>query len=405
MLAVQTAAAQEAADATLRDARQERLGAFSTQERALLSPHLDHGPAVLVEFSDDNGLPAVIMATRVHAPASLVARVIADPRAYPRFMPALDEVEVQSRRGTLLAYRWTWRTALFTLTGNNVMTTYPAPTGRADRPHRIAVESTGGDLGEGRLVWRVYPETGNRSLLVLSSRLDLRDANYVARELQRAGRSVNRTINISLSMIMLLGTKRETERVAGAGVEEPQHDLPALRRADLDVTRLAPMLARGDLLLLDMDGPRLNQAAIIGRMGRGRAQVREVMTNPRDFGSALVPGSYARVVAEEDNTVTFDWGIDLPLIGTSGRMRLTDSGSSVAIDAIGGALNGGEWRFETVDLPWGEATVIGLSRFDPTDASWLIRLLVQGNRDFGYGITAGTQVMVMRALRTRVHEL
>ena len=64
-------------------------------------------------------------------------------------------------------------------------------------------------MGTGRLVWRVYRDGPARSLVVLSMRLDLRESNYVTRQINRGARSTNRTINISLGLVMLLGTRRE----------------------------------------------------------------------------------------------------------------------------------------------------------------------------------------------------
>jgi len=377
-----------------------RLGLLTRVDRELLAPQLEHGPVALVEFSGEAELPAIIFAARVRAPAATVARVIADPTAYPRFMPALDSVDVQSRRDSSIAYEWTWRTTIFTLRGSNVMTIYPGPGQRRDRPYRIESRSTGGDLGTGRLTWRVYPDGPDRSLLVLSSRLDLRNANYVTRQISQGGRSINRTINLSLALIMVLGTSREAERVAGAPpvTEGPGHPL---ERPQVDVRALAPMMSRGDLLFLHMTGDRLDQVAIVGRPGQSLERVREVMTDPREFGPALVPGSYARVTSEENGEVDFDWGVDIPLVGTSGTMRLNDTGSVVMIEAVGGALTGGRWRFDTELLPWNEPVVLGWADFDPATAGWLIRALVQGNPEFGFGIAAGSQVMLLRAIRSR----
>jgi len=400
---VPTTAVAQPVDGQPVDAQTARLGLLSRQERTVLQPYLERGPVGLVEFSDDTDLPAIIFAVRVRAPASEVAALIADPVGYPRFMPALDSVDIRSRRGSLTAYEWTWRTAVFTLHGNSFMNVYPPPGRRRDRPYRVEVRSTGGDMGIGRQVWRAYVEGPAQSLLVFSSRMDLRDANWVTRQIG-SERSINRTINMSLALEMLLGTKREAERRAGLSTPAPS-ELPALRRPPVDLMPLAPILARGDLVLLDMNGDQLYQVAAIGRMGRTVEQTRAVMTDPRQFGPALIPGSYARVTAEEAGQIDFEWGIDVPLIGTSGTMRLTDEGSLVTVAGVSGALSEGRWRFDTLAFPWREAVVVGWARFDPADASWLIRMVVNGNPSFGQGITAGSEIMVLRAIRSRAFRL
>lgn len=380
-----------------------RLGLLTTHDRALLAPHLARGPIAFIEFAIEAELPAIVLAVEVDAPPATIAEVLSDPSAYPRFMPALDSVALKSRRGELVAWDWTWRAAVFTLRGQNVMTVYPAPGegGRRDRPHRIAIDSTGGDLGTGRMMWRIYPHGEGRSLLVLSSRLDMRDANWLSRQISSGGNSINRSINISIGFVMLLGTKGEAERRLGRR-HRASRDLPALRRPEVDMIALAPMLDRGDLVLMDLHGDRIAQATVVGRMGQTRERTREVMTSPDEFGSSLVPGSRAAIVGRDGAGVLFEWSIPLPLVGTEGRMRLEDTGAVIAVDAVEGSLAGGQWRFDTFDYPWGEAAVIGWGRFDPADTSWLIRRVIDGSPYFRHGLVAASQVMVMRSIRNRV---
>ncbi|MBW2463258.1 MAG: SRPBCC family protein [Deltaproteobacteria bacterium] len=383
-----------------RDAEHARIANLTRSERELLAPHIARGPVALIEFRGEAELPAIHFATRVRAPAARIADVIANPGRYPSFMPALDEVAVTGRRQNMVSYHWTWQTAVFTLRGDNVLQVYPAPVGRSDRPYRIESRATGGDLGTGRLVWRVYPEGPNRSLLTLSARLDLREANYLTRQINRGQNSINRTINISLAYVMLQGTAKEAERRVGAPPENVPE--PPLTRPAVDVQALANVLARGDLLLMDTTGDRLNQVTVVGRMGRDETRTREVMTDPREFGPALVPGSYARIVREDDENLDFEWGVNLPLIGTSGKMRLGEADDgTVSIDAIEGALEGGRWRFATETYPNGEAIVIGWADFDPADASWLIRAMVADDPPLGAGIAGGTSIMVVRGIRSR----
>ena len=53
-----------------------RLRALLPSERALLMPHLDDGPVMLTEFSNEQTeLPAVTLMARVHAPAAVVAEI------------------------------------------------------------------------------------------------------------------------------------------------------------------------------------------------------------------------------------------------------------------------------------------------------------------------------------------
>jgi ribosome-associated toxin RatA of RatAB toxin-antitoxin module len=389
-------ASASAAQANSRGAATAPLGYFSASERALLSPYLDRGPLALVEFAEEPELPALLLAARVHAPAERVLDIVRDVKAYPTFMPALDDVRVKSRRGHTTAYEWTWRTAIFTLKGHNVMTEYPAPGGKSDRPHAFGVQSVRGDLGAGRFMWQVFPEGRDRCLVVLASRIDMRRANWVAEQLSGGGSGINRTINLSLAFLMLLSTKAEAEK---------GRKVPAVRSSpSLAVHRLSRLLRRGDLVLLDTSGGRLQGVRVLGRMGRREAAVRAVMTNPEAFGSALLQGSRARVVSRDGKGVAFDWEVPLPLVGSSGRMRLAERKNGViAVDAVSGGLAGGKWRF-AMHAQGADTVLVAWAQFDPGTISWLLRRLVDGVPYFNEGVAAASQVMVIRSIRTRVRE-
>jgi hypothetical protein len=384
------------------DASVARLGAFSPEERALLAPYLSQGPVLLTEFLNrQTDLPAVIYAARIRAPAKTVADVIGKPSDYPSFMGALTSVDVQEINGQMRAFDWTWGVTLFSLTGHNVMTSY---TGSATRGYRFDIRTTGGDLGIGRVMWRVYPEGPNKSLVVFSSRLDMRNANYITRQLASEGNAVNRTINVAVAMVTLLEVKAEAERRAGTYVNGIYATKP-LRRPRVDMRALRPLLGRGDLVLLDLDGDTLQSVAVVGRSGSSVGRVRRVMLDPEEFGQSLLHGTCAEVLEHTEEGVRFQWEIPIPLLHVGGQMVLRPSPTVIAVDGISGTLSKGQWRFDTHRYPGGEAGVIAWATFDPADSPKLIRKLIAGNTHFSHGFVAATQLAVMRSLRSRVRLL
>jgi hypothetical protein len=380
------------------DATVARLGALNPQERALLRPYLAQGPVVLTEFLNrQTDLPAVIYAARIHAPAKTVAGVIGNPSDYPHFMRALTSVDVQTVNGQMMAFDWTWGVTLFSLTGHNVMTTYP---GDATRGYRFDIRTTGGDLGIGRVMWRVYPEGRDKSLIVFSSRLDMRDANYVTRQLASEGNAVNRTINVAVAMVTLLEVKAEAERRAGTSIDG-RFATKALRRPRVDMNALHPLLGRGDLVFMDLDGDTMQSVTVVGRSGASVGRVRRVMLDPEEFGKSLLHGTCAEVTERTDQGTKFEWEIPIPLLHVGGEMVLRPSPTVIAVDGISGTLSKGQWRFDTHRYPGGEAGVVAWATFDPADSPKLIRKLIAGNTHFSHGFVAATQLAVMRSLRTR----
>jgi hypothetical protein len=385
------------------DAKQQRLETLDDKERVVLQPLLERGLVSLVEFAQGDMLPAILVAGYVDAPAEQVASVISHPADYPKFMKTLDSVQMLSESPTQNAYKWTWQTAgVLFLEGENRMTILAPPKGKPDQGYRISIKSERGQLGEGRLMWRVLPAGKKRSFVSLGLRIDMRDANYVMKKLDAASRSINRSINIALAHVMLLGTKKEAERQAGSTFALPAtvpFDAP-----QLELEKLKPILDRADLLMMELTPSGLGKLTMIGRGGATPAELNHVMTDPDTFGKSLVQGSYTRVTKTEGKTKTFEWGVDLPLVGTSGKMTMTADPDVVAIDAIDGALKGGRWRFTTPKLASGEGVVVGYSQFDVTKSSWLVEKIAGIDPAMGHGLAAATQVMMLRALRKRVQQ-
>jgi hypothetical protein len=412
------ASAPDAAPLPAYDVRTERLQGLTRADLVPLEPLLQAGPVALIEFtdSDRDELPGINVAAIVHASARDVMALVSKPEAYPRFMHTLDHVDIVERHGTSMVYDWRWQMALLTFAGRNAMTVYEPPPERMEAGYRATIDSQSGDLGTGRMSIRVLPRGERESLLVVSMRIDLREANYVARQLARAGRSINRTANMSLTYTMLLSLRHEAERRAGV-TPAPRSDsgtAPALRggassgslyKPELDPKAVLPLLARGDLVLLDMSGDTLNQIGVIGLIHKKRSLVHDVMLDTDAFGSALLPGSAATVVSKEGPVTTFDWDIDLPLVGVSGRMRMRDRDPLVEVDAIDGALVGGHWNFETFALSKQETIVTSWANFDVRNSTWFVRRLVEADPYLGHGVSAASEVMLVRALRSKAGKL
>jgi hypothetical protein len=399
------ARAQDPDKAAENDVRTERLQGLTQAELATLEPALQRGPVALVEFADkkDDKLPGINLATIVNAPAATVAALLGDPRGYPRFMRTLDEVEVIQRAGQSVVYDWRWQLGLFSLGGRNSMSALPPPPDRPSAGYRFTVDSQSGDFGKGRMSLRVLPRGDASCLLSLSMRLDLREANYVTRELAKAARSINRSANMALAYTLVLSARQEAERKAGRA--RSAGTATALYKPTLDLRTALPLLARGDLVFMDMNGDKLEQLAIFGLVHEPTAIVREVMLDADAFGAALLPGSAAEVVAKQGDSTTFDWEIDLPLVGVSGRMKMRDQTPVVAVEAVDGALRGGHWLFETTQLGKQATLIASWARFDIRSTSWFVRNLADADPFLGHGMSAASQIMLVRALRSRSTKL
>ena len=165
---------------------------------------------------------------------------------------------------------------------------------------------------------------------------------------------------------------------------------------------LKKLLARGDLVFMELDGATMQRVTVVGRAGASVERVRRVMLDPEQFGQSLLHGTCAHVVDRSDAGVRFEWEIPIPLIHVGGEMILRPSPTVIAVDGVSGTLSKGQWRFDTHRYRGGEAGVVAWATFDPADSPKLIRKLIAGNTYFSHGFVAATQLAVMRSLRTRV---
>ncbi len=382
------------------DARQAPLVGFSTAEITRVEPLLDDGIVGLVELPQGDRVPAVHLAALVHAPAHALRDLLARPEQYPSFMPAVSEVSVHDRHGDVVGFTWRFRTSVFSLGGNAMLTLLSPRPGQEARGYRMVIERTGGDFGQGREVWRIVPRGASQSLVLVSARMDLRDANYITRQLSRSSLSLSRSITLATAFGSLSRTRLEAERRAAfvRPVRRAQLSRPAI-----DLVGVAPLLARGDLFVVELNGPDLVQASVASQYAHAEDHVRRIMLDPVAFTEALITGSSARVRVQSGDGVHFDWSVDLPLIGTGGAMRLVEAEDRVIhLDATSGAFAGGRWRFATQALGPASTGVIGWASFDVADANFLLRAIVDADAALRPGLSAATEIMMSRALRIRL---
>ncbi|MGE0791001.1 MAG: SRPBCC family protein [Sandaracinaceae bacterium] len=391
-----------AQDADPNDALVAPLRGFTRADLARLEPLLAEGTVGLIEITEGELLPGVHLALDVEAPAATVAEVMSTPERYHEFMPAISSVTVRERRGDMLAYEWDWRTSLFTLGGQAMLTLYSPPRGQERRGYRMVVERSGGDLGHGREVWQVVPLSPTRCRVQLSARIDLRDANAVTRQMQNIGRSLSRSITMAMGLGALTRVQMESER--RAGFTRPPPSGTGMHRPTIDVAPLEGLMRRGDLVLIEGDGPTLRQSVLLTRYNRTEAQVRAIMLSPVAFAQALIQGSTATLTGERtEDGLEFDWRVDRPLVGTGGHMILREHGDhTVELEALEGAMSGGRWQFETGVLPSHATYVLGWAEFDVGDANFLVRAIVDADESFRGGMSSAAVVMLARALRVRL---
>ena len=88
-------------------------------------------------------------------------------------------------------------------------------------------------------------------------------------------------------------------------------------------------------------------------------------------------------------------------VGVSGQMQLLHEGKKMSIEATQGALQGGRWWFELTPVAPEATLVTGWARFDLDNTTWLLEKLVSADAYLGHGMIGASELMLMRAVRSR----
>jgi hypothetical protein len=204
------------------------------------------GGGDLVVFDEPHAGRAtkLLLATLVKAPVDRVRALLADPAAYQRAVPAFVRAEVKQEgrqgpggfRERRLA--WELEVPLWNLKGELWM--------RA-RPDGVALELVKGDLAPG-LYHLSAASQGERTLLRIEGRANLRDANFVSRRLVARSALAEPAMAATAAWVLLRALALEAERTG---------DLPHPRRWPTAAMRAPPVHA--------LDG------AVLGRLVAGRS--------------------------------------------------------------------------------------------------------------------------------------
>jgi hypothetical protein len=76
----------------------------------------------------------------------------------------------------------------------------------------------------------------------------------------------------------------------------------------------------------------------------------------------------------------------------------------LAIEATSGALTGGRWWFEAMPVTADATLVTGWARFDFQNSVWLLEKLVAADAYLGHGIAGASELMLLRAIRSRSYK-
>lgn len=367
---------------------------MSVEELALLAELGRDSTVAWVEQVSPDELPGIVMVRELPVRAERVVSLLTKPESFPRHFPLIEELQVTDRSSDAVAYTWAWSAGPLRLEGDSTLNVF-ARRGSPLAETRVDIANHGGDFGEGKLSFRVQP-LGETTRVILESRFDFRDANYVTRELSVASRDVARGLNFAFAIEWMDGVCRAFAPESSAVRKYPLWGV--WRR------RVQPLLVKGDLVWVGTDATGIPSSQTWMWLAEHGPAAKRILQDPERFAAALVPGSYARVTERSGGRQRFDWGIDLPLVGVRGVMTLVNPRDAGELVAEEGALKGGRWSFRVSGVQGG-SVLVGRGVFDLRETTWLLRRVVDASPGMRVGLTGTMELLAARAIRSAAKRL
>lgn len=369
---------------------------ISASDLSTLDPYIRFGIAGIVEFVPPGDVPHVAIIGDVARNARQTALLLTDIGELPRTLPAMSSVSNIQAVGQTSTFDWAFTVGPVDLRGQSTLTPFIGPPERTSAAHRIVLEYTAGDLGLGRVLYRIIPTGTDTCRVVIVGRIDISDANYVSRELSTGGRTVQRSLQMALFTSMLIHLRERAEGAARSlsGAAPPSVDTvsPALEE----------LLLRGDVFAIDATSQGMGQVVSFGRIHIGETEVRAAIHDPIGLTNGMLSGARVGLRHEDEMRTEFNWNIDVPLVGTSGVMEMVHSDDGMSnLRAVEGALRGAVWSFETRPRPYG-TLVYTQGAFDLRRGLWLVSVVSDMDGSFRPGLSASAQMMMVKGLRARL---
>lgn len=276
--------------------------------------------AVIVLRALEPGLdPCCTVYVRAHAPLDVVRHAIVTPEEYPSFMPALTGVDILSRRGARVAFRFRARAVLFDVAAEAML--------QMVNNHRVDVSIAQSDVGPSQSRWELFSDGPQDTVIAYTVWSDPSRGSWAIRQLvggDGSGAS-SASANIPVATALTLGVRRRAEDLTGHVQRvrpvhfavaprvlmppEPGPWLDLLTHTNIAVLTLTP------------DGA-LEQVTVAGAAaGRAPADFLRRLMTPEHYVRGLPWMRDATVLSRTTDSVRFRLHLGAPLAGSQGEIR------------------------------------------------------------------------------------
>src|SRR5262245_1563366 len=375
-----------------------------------LEPLAARGELALIESHPNGRLKQVTIYAVANAPPDQVYYVLSHPAEYPQFVSNVVKAQTtgQTADGGLF-YEWELEVPLINLKGTSKMT-YRSPPAPGAAPV-VDVETVRGDVADGTWRWVLLPAGPGRTIIAFHSYADISRSSWLLRKLISHNRTIEHGAALTSGIVFVKAVKLRAEALAGRSdgrrprIDQKLERAVALQsiKGTFDAAALAPLLARGEVALLESfaDG-RLRQANLISYVYTPERRIFDVVATPSEFAK-FVPGlERSHVIKDDGRTATYELEIHVPVLPNIEyitRMQREPESERVRMRCVGGDAKGSVYGWDFAAMgPHQTLAIYGLNG-QLRKQSWFMRQMIKSEPFFEHGLNVSVALVTVLAMR------
>ncbi|MCP4601546.1 MAG: hypothetical protein GY847_13710 [Proteobacteria bacterium] len=380
------------------NANADIVGGFSAAELKSILPILkQYGSISLAETLPDGSPKAMTLALRINAPRKEAFKVFENPENFSYISRLFRENKILQKHDGSTAYSWASRHKWFSFVGTNIIALYP--------PRRIDVSITKSSIGSGDVRMLFYEDGPDHSIFVMSGIIDVQSSEWLIRYLIGVNPAMRLAMNVAIGLVVVKGVEAMAKRAA-AGKPLGKHitkgkrkgPLKPLNKGQLDALR--PLLNRGAVVLTkSVKHGRLSQATVIEKVKAPGKKFLVAAATPEFYSKMVKAISDINVHERTKQATEFSWTIGFSIFGLTSRNRLTFTPDGVLIEGLNGDLAGAQWRWQITDNGPNECIVAYHSWADMSITPYILKQSVKAEPYLEHGFMAGSNMVMLRALK------
>jgi len=344
----------------------------------LVSPLLDAGDVIWLECDAAGQFQQASVMARIPASARKAYGIVSDPNQYKAMSPSVDAVSILSRSPEKITFESSVRIPFGAI--HNVIAM------ELKGPDRIDTHFIDGDLKTGNFRWWFVPESETRSAVIYTLKTDVRETNWMIRQLTRIRPETQHGGNSGTGLITVWGLKRVLLGAQSALLKHQPSpwakkpvELP-LKLSASSVTpmpewaALVPLLQRGPLIQVESaPGGRLKRVTAYGLTRASRKGLYDLVAAPETYPHHISHFQSVEVTRREPGLIEYSSTVEFMKLRYRSRERMELFPDRILSRTIDGDLAGAASQLEL--LPMADGTTLAAWSFymDPSSNGWIMK--------------------------------